>query len=81
MGWLLNNPLADLIGWVLRHAYALYLQWIVDLEEEELFDRTCDFSASDTWAARVRLQINRRLDEIAALRAPRVRYSLRNAAR
>lgn len=69
------------MGWLIRMAYAACLQWQVDLDEQELIDRSIDGSSTDTWAATVRMQINNRIRHIESLRAPRVRYWLRSAAR
>lgn len=64
---------------MIRHLHAAYLQWQVDMDEKELRDRTIDGSASDKWAAALRQRLNAQIDKIAALRAPRIRYSLRGA--
>lgn len=46
----------------------LWHEWLMDNDDAELFERTCDGTASDIWAARVRQMIiwrQGRIDELS----------------
>lgn len=45
------------------------LEWFSRMDEEELYDRSRDGSATPRWAVEVRMQINRRQARIDALRS------------
>lgn len=61
---------------MIRRLFAAYLQWLVDIDLEELDDRVRDGSASGTWVIALLQDINERRAFIEALRAPRARYYL-----
>lgn len=60
-----------MIGRLFRLAHAAFLNWLVDIDNKELMDRSREGSASDVWSNQVIARNNERLDKADGLRLAR----------
>lgn len=56
---------------LLRLAHAALLNWLVDIDNAELMERSREGSADDNWSAEVIARNNERLDKADGLRLAR----------